>query len=75
MGWNGKTALPLFIVDITFPTLAAAALGLRIWARRIKKTSFSLNDYFVIAGFFFTVVLAVAEIFGKLDLLNHHQRA
>jgi len=33
-----------------FSTLAAVAVGLRIWARRLKNVSLSFNDYFVLAA-------------------------
>ena len=43
-------AIRIIIIGITFLVLAAIAVGLRLWARRIRNTSLSFNDYAIMAA-------------------------
>lgn len=40
-----RIGIAVLVVDLVFLTLAAGALCLRIWARRIMKLTLRLNDY------------------------------
>ena len=47
---NDSKGIAFLVVDIVFTVLAAIAVGLRIWARRLKRCPLTLNDYSVIAA-------------------------
>ena len=47
---NDSKGIAFLVVDIVFIVLAAVAVGLRLWARRLKRSPLALNDYSVIAA-------------------------
>ena len=55
------------VVSTVFPTLAAFAFGLRIYARRIKAHAFHLDDYICLVA---TVSLLMGSRICSLDLSN-----
>lgn len=40
--------IAVIVVDVVFLALAAVAIGLRLWSRRITSLALSLNDYLVV---------------------------
>lgn len=51
--------IALLIVDFVFIALAAIAILLRVWARRIQKASLCLNDYAVMVAWVSTAFFSL----------------
>lgn len=47
---SSKEGTSAAVVQIVFEVLAIIAIALRIWSRRLKRTSFVLNDYAAIVA-------------------------
>ena len=43
-------SIKLVVICAVFLPLAVVATGLRLWARRLKRVSLSLNDYLIVAA-------------------------
>lgn len=43
-----QKGIDIVVICIVFNTLAATAVGLRVWARRLKEVSLSMNDFFIL---------------------------
>ena len=47
---NDSKGIAFIVVDVVFTVLAGIAVGLRLWARKLKRCPLALNDYAVIFG-------------------------
>jgi hypothetical protein len=43
--WESKEGIGTIVLCVVFGGLAIAATTLRIWSRRLKRTTLVLNDY------------------------------
>ncbi|ORY04543.1 hypothetical protein BCR34DRAFT_55106 [Clohesyomyces aquaticus] len=55
-----------FGVQVTFAIIATAAVGLRLFARRIKRTPLQWDDYLIIVALTFTLGLIACDMIGTL---------
>ena len=49
--------IAVIAVDVVFLTLAAVAIGLRLWSRRITGLALSLNDYLIVLAWVCALVV------------------
>jgi hypothetical protein len=43
--WDSKEGIGTIVLCVVFEVLAIAAMMLRIWSRRLKRTTLVINDY------------------------------
>ena len=60
----------VIVIGVVFSLLAIAAVGGRIWARRLRKAALQLNDYLAMIALLFTLglnaTIVTAAIIGGL---------
>ncbi|MCJ1313883.1 hypothetical protein MMC25_007563 [Agyrium rufum] len=60
----GSRPLAGVITTVIASFIAIAAVGLRLWGRRVAGVRFALDDYLVIASLVFTIGLNITNILG-----------
>ena len=68
-----ETPGKMYALATVLTLLAFAAVALRLYARRIKKTRLSWDDWFIILAFTCTFVIAICMYIGSAlgDLARH----
>ena len=67
----------MIALAVIFSILPIIVVGLRLWARRIMKARYGLDDYFIFAALVITITSGFAIVYGTAAQIisNSSQRA
>ena len=60
----------MIALAVIFSILPPIAVGLRLWARRIMKARYGLDDYFIFVALVITITSGFTIVYG---MAIHHQ--
>ena len=59
--------IAIIVCGWLFQAIAAVAVALRVWARRLKKQKLVLNDYLAFAALVATILLNIGSTWAVVD--------